>query len=279
MNQNAGKTKLIGTPFIEPPAYPFGPRVLWGELRAALSKEDGKKVTYCRLGEMMGEGTSNAHFWVCHYEHPQLLAFMCLLERLSAGARHAYIEAHCRVCPVLDHRRLFYPKGMRQKVGELVEKEAGLTIITGGTDSMRSFMVTALGHAFVRRRGRPIAGLDIHRPVKLVPVSGVLHLDQKLDSDQIRSAALKILPRLLVSNSAQVVFNGVWSGVPEVREDIHRLARHKHVVIADPADNELNGLSESLALPVSLVRVSPFQRRKEGIQVICRQQKSSWKRR
>lgn len=278
MNNNSRKSRSNGTTFIKPPDYPFSPHVLWNDLCAALSKEYEKKLSYPRLGKMMGVSGSNAYFWIWEYHHPQLLAYYCLLERLSPTARHAYIDAHCRVCPTLDHRRLFYPKGMREKVLKLAKKPAGLTVIKGGTDSLRSFMVTALGHAFVAHSGRRIAGLDIHRPILLVPVSGVFHLDQTLDPDQIRRAAIKFMPRLMVSKSPQVLLNGVWSRLPEARADILRLSEHKHVVIADKADTSLIAPGGPLAKPVHIVNVSTSQRRKEGIRVICQRQKKLQKR-
>lgn len=278
MNRKTRDPNGHDTPFIKPPAYPFPGGVLWNDLHAAVSAEHGTELSPPFLGRIIGQATSNMYLWLSGVRHNQLLAFMCLLERLSPAARQAFVEAHCRVCPTLNHRRLFYRKGMREKLSELAGKGAGPTMITGGSDFLRSFVLNALGHSFVLNSASPAAGLDIHRPTKLVPVTGVLHLDETLDRRQLRQLVFKAWPRLLVSRSGMLLLNGVLSQVPELRQDVFRLARHKHVVIAEAAQIQFTRWSSQINRPVDIVTVSASQRKKEGIRVICQRQKIFSKR-
>lgn len=274
--------KQIGTPddnvgsFINPPAYPFTGDILWTDLQAAVSAEQGTKLARPFLARIIGKPRSNVYFWFHGVRHNQLLAFMCLLERLSPTTRQKFIEAHCRPCPTLEHRRFFYPKGMRERVSELITKSAGVTLITGG--SLKSFTLTALGHSFVLHSGSPAAGLDIHRPDKIVPVTGVLYLEETPDRRQLRRLIFKAWPRLLVSTSGMLLLNGVLSRAPELRQDVIRLAKHKHVVIADAEEIRVAGWSTRNNSPMDIVTVSASQRKNEGIRVICQRQKNFTKR-
>lgn len=259
------------TSFINPPAYPFTGDILWTDLHTAVCAELRTKLTRPFLARIVGQAKTNVYSWFEGVGHGQLQAFMCLLERLSPTTRKTFIEAHCRVYPTLEHRRFFYPKGMRERVSELIAKTAGVTLITG--DSFPSFALTALGHSCVLHSGSPAAGLDIHRPDKLVPVTGVLHLDET-DRRQIRHLVLKAWPQLLVSRSNRLLLNGVLSRVPELQQDVFRLAKHKHVMIAEAEQIHINHLSSRSPEPVDIVTVSASGRKNEGIRVICQRQEN-----
>jgi hypothetical protein len=267
MNRTTRNPNGNDTSYIKPPAYPFTGGILWTDLHTALSAEQGTELPRPFLAQIIGEATNNVYSWFNAGRHKELLAFMCLLERLSATARQAFIEAHCRVCPTLNHKRFFYPKGMRERASALITKGAGITLITGG--SLSSFALSALGHSFVLHSGAPAAGLDIHRPVKLAPVTGVLHLDETLDRRQLRRLVFRAWPRIQVSRSRMLILNGVLSRVPELRRDVFRLARHKHVVITDAEEIQVDGLSGQIDKPLDVVTVSVSRRKKEGIRVIC----------
>src|ERR1039458_9723299 len=55
---------------------------------------------------------------------------------------------------------------------------------------------------------------------------------------------------------AAVVFNGVWSAVPEVRDDLLRCARFKHVIIADQGTPDVRYLKAKASTPIHVLTLS-----------------------
>ena len=107
---------------------------------------------------------STTYNWFDIFHHPQVLGFLCLLERLPPAERQSFIEAHCRAYPTLDDPRLAHAPRKAAKLLELLDQKAGLTLITGGTDFSRTFVFTALAHAASRAGGKLLsgAGIDLH---------------------------------------------------------------------------------------------------------------------
>jgi len=221
--------------FIVPPAYPFTARQLFGQLRSRLADEHQNHPSFERLARMIGRPTSTTHHWFGMYDHPHVIGFMALLERLSSASRLAFIEMHCRVLPTLADPRLAHSPEQDFRFADLLNQAAGLTAVTGGTDYSRTFLLTALGHSFRRCDGRqkPPAGIDVHQPRLFVPVTSLTYIDDSLALHRIRELTLKVWPRIMTSNARLLLFNRVWSLVPEVREDLLRCAQRKNVVIAE----------------------------------------------
>jgi hypothetical protein len=221
--------------FIELPAYPFSGREIFNDLRRELGRGLNVNLTVRRLATMMGASPSTAHRWLELYRHPQIIAFMSLLERLSAERRHAFVGAHCRVLATFDHSRLMNNSTTRTYVFGLLRKKAGLTLITRGTEFSRQFVLNAFGASYsvIKSTEREVAGVDMHRPTDLVPLNGVYYVDTKMGRDRMTTSLNKIWPGLLTSRAPLFLFNRVWSTFPELRPDIINLCRNSHVVLAD----------------------------------------------
>lgn len=271
MNEQTIDFRRKDNGFIKAPAYPFTARDLFGDLRRRLSREHRFKITLDRLGQIMGQSISTTHHWFEVYPHPHVLGFMSLLERLSPSQRHAFIEGHCRVFPSLTQPRLAHSPARSAKLFALLTKKAGLSIVTGGTEAGRIFLVTAFANTFtdVDEKHRSAGGIDLHFPSDVVPIGSIFYIDSARGLDHIRQVTRKIWPRLLTSRAPLLLFNRVWSSVPEVRNDVLRLSQYKHIILADeemPSAADLKKTRES----VHLLTVSGSQHVSDGIRVNCR---------
>jgi hypothetical protein len=257
------------------PGYPFSARDIFGDLRSRLAAEHRHAMSFERLAKMLGRSKSTTYNWFDIFHHPQVLGFLCLLERLPPAERHSFIEAHCRAYPTLDDPRLAHAPGKTGKLIELLNQKAGLTILTGGTDSSRTFVFTALGHAATRAGGKLLsgAGIDLHLPTRFVPVESLVYIDEALGPNHARQLIQRIWPRVLTSAAPQLFFNGVWSAVPEVRDDLLRCARFKHVIIAEQASPDVRHLKAKVSTPIHVLMLSASKLVPEGILVACRRVK------
>jgi hypothetical protein len=248
------RRKPSATPdILIPPAYPLTGCQLFQDLRRRLAKEYQEPMYFKRLARMMGRSESTTYTWFEFYRHPHVLGFMCLLERLSPGQRRAFVDAHCRVTPSLQHSCFARNPSQITKLRELLNQRTGLTVITGGTDVARTFLLTALGHACGRL---PVpAGLDQHRPINFVPVESLLYIDSSLGLKRVRRLTLEVWPKLLTSRSSILFFNGIWSAVSEVQGDLIQCSQRKHIVLAESNLPDLTGLKKQLAPPIHVITV------------------------
>jgi hypothetical protein len=271
MNKQTRKTELLDNGFMTAPGYPFSARDIFGDLRSRLAAEHRHPMSFERLAKMLGRSKSTTYNWFDIFHHPQVLGFLCLLERLPPAERQSFIEAHCRTYPTLDDPRLAHAPGKAAKLLELLDQKAGLTIITGGTDFSRAFVFTALAHAASRADGRlpAAAGIDLHRSNFFVPVESLIYIDGDLGLDHARRLTHKIWPRVLTSGVPRLFFNRVWSSVPEVREDLLRCAGFKHVVIAEEGALDVGDLTTRVSTPIHVLTLSTAKSVPEGILVNC----------
>jgi len=260
---------------IRAPAYPFSARDLFGDLRSRLSREHSGRMSFERLGRIMGKRKSTAYHWFEVFDHPHVQALMCLLEQLAPRARQDFIESHCRIFPTLTHPLLAHSPAQTAKLRELLRQKAGVTIVTGKEFS-RNFVLTALGHEHRLSGGKPrdAGGLDLHRPTKFVPLEKVIYIDAALGLKDTRQLALETWPKILVSRASLLLLNGVWSALPEVREDLVRCANFKHVVLAEAATPDLADLKEHVSAPLHVLTLSDAKQASAGIRIDCRQLKS-----
>ena len=215
-------------------------------------------MSFDRLAEITGTSKSTTHHRFALSDQPQAVNFLCWLERLSPARRHAYVDAHCRIFPSLEHPLLAHAAAQTSKLRQLLDQRRGLTLVTGGTAYSRAFVVTALGHSYRRLGGRRRAavGIDLRLCSSLVPVESLIYSDSKADSRLVRQLALKVWPRILTSSAGLLIFHGLWSAVPELRADIARCTRHKHVILAERASPDLTDFERRIPTPVHVLSVS-----------------------
>jgi len=251
---------------ILPPAYPFASSNLFTDLRDRLSRERGQPIGIEEISEMMGTPKSTAHFWLFVYRNPQVLALMTLIERLSPAQRRLFIESHCRAYPSLSHPRL---SPAQAKLKKLLSQEKGMSILTGGTDKERTFVLTALGHSWAVIHGRRHAptGIDIHRPREFVPVATVRYIDESLARSRVSELVLSVWSKILTAGAPIMLFNGLWSQVPSVRLDLLRRANLKHVILAEDVIPSLAVLRKHISTPIQILTVSKAGGTADGIRV------------
>jgi hypothetical protein len=245
-------------------------------LRAKLAEEEHTdSLSFDRLAEIAGTSKSTTHHRFPLSDQPQVVNFLCWLERLSPARRHAYIDTHCRHFPSLEHPLLAHAAAQTSRLRELLDQQRGLTLVTGGTAYSRAFVVTALGHSYRRLGGRrrAAAGIDLHLCSSLVPVESLIYVDGTADRHLIRQLALKVWPRILTSPAGLFLFHGLWSAAPELRKDIIRCARHKHVVLAEGALSDLTDLENQVPTSVHVLTVSEGGGVPAAIRVRCRRLK------
>jgi hypothetical protein len=233
-------------------------------------------MTFDRLAEIAGTSKSTAHHRLALSGQPQVVAFLCWLERLSPARRHAYIDAHCRLFPSLEHPLLAHSTVQISKLGELLHQQRGLTLLVGGTAYSRAFLVTALGHSCRPTKGRRqgAAGIDLHLCPHLVPVESLIYVDGAVDINLIRQVALKVWPRILTASARLLIFHGLWSAVPELRADIARCTRHKHVILAEGGTPDLTDFENQVPTPVHVLTVSEGRGVPPAIRVASRRLKN-----
>jgi len=266
MNKNSHGTGSPNNTFIPPPAYPFAAGHLFADLRIRIARERGQPIGLKELGEMMGSPKSTTYYWYAVYRHPHVLALMALIERLSPAERCSFLKTHCRAYPTLSHPRLAQAQS---KLKRLLEQKAGMTILTGGMDRERTFVLTALGNSWGGIGGarRSPAGIDIHRPIEFVPVTSVRYIDESLDRSRVRELVLSVWPRIMTAAAPVLLFNRVWSQVPDVRRDLLRRADLKHVILAEDVVPSLAVLRKYITTPIQVLTVSQAKRTADGIQV------------
>jgi hypothetical protein len=182
----------------------------------------------------------------------------CLLEQLVPQERHQVLDGLCRDLPLLDHPKLRHNPITVGSLKNLVVKEVGLTLITGGTAEQRTFLLTAFGHTFCRvdQRHRNPAGLDVHEPNWFVPISTLLYFRNPSRPAQTLEAIRALWPTIRFGQEPMIMLNGIWSGAPELHQDIVALAGRKHVVVADQEILLARELGRSATQPLHRLKVS-----------------------
>lgn len=256
---------------VELPAYPFHARRLLGDLRNLLAGKGTQPMHYEELGRLMGKSKSTAHFWFDVHRNQNLLGFMALLERLSPQQRQNFIDSHCRVNPTFQHPSLAHAPAKCAKLLQLARQTTGLTIVTGQQASVRTFVFTAFGNACnsAAARSAMVTGIDLHSPRTFVPLLPLKYIDEALSRERVRQLVFKLWPRVLTSGTS-LLCNGVWSLVPETRDDLRRSTSLRHVILAEGWTSDLAHFAESASGPLNILTVSPARRSPRGILIDCR---------
>lgn len=244
--------------FIQPPAYPIAGNKLFERIGAAVGASRGYSLSNIEFARLMGRSESTASHWFGVYPQPHLVSFFCLLEQLAPQDRHRVLDELCRDLPLLDHPRLRHNPVTVGVLKNLVAQDVGLTLITGGTAPQRTFILTALGHAFCRtdRLHRTPAGLDLHEPSWFVPVGTLLYATNSHRPGQTLAAIRVLWPTIRSSKEPLILLNGIWSAAPELQKDIVALAGRKHVIVADQDVLSAAKLAPGAAQPLHTLRVS-----------------------
>ena len=226
-------------------------------------------MRFRRLGEVLGEKGRTAFYWFEEYHQRPLLGVFCCLERLTGPARHALIDRYCRIFPTLEHPGLAHSPSKVRKLQGLLQKTHGLSVVTG-TEWSRCYLIHAMGHSYRRScsKGHPLAGIDLHRPTRFVPLEECIYFDGSAGLDHVRPAAIKVWPKVLTSSARLIILNGVWA-IQELRADILKLAARTHVLLAAAEPPNMAMVRRTVFAPVHLLTLSESKSVKGRIRIDC----------
>jgi hypothetical protein len=216
------------------PAYPHTGREILLRVRGALAEIGGAPPSFARLGGMMGQGENTTHYWFHAFAHPHILGLFSLLERVPKRKRQEILDRLFRDLPDFDHPRLAHNPVAITSLKRLIDLPANLVILRGGTDYQRTFVATAMAHAYLQcGKSRIVAGIDVNEPRTWVPVESVIYFEQLQSPQLLRQGIAAVWPQIIGTKAGMIMLNGVWSLNPELHRPILELARTRLVVLAD----------------------------------------------
>jgi hypothetical protein len=241
------------------PAYPRPGHALMNELRQLVALESGCDRDYLRLGALLGSSKATLGKWCTETTNPAVQAVFGLLERLPAEVQTAFLRRHCRIQPRLSHPALAHDPTTGELLRQLLRLSAGMTLVKGESPHVRSFLVHALGHDFAREdaRNRTAAGVACHSPHVFVPVEGMFYLRPGMVGEELRRQARELWPRIVQTDTALVLLDGLWSRMTELHPEIMTLALTRHVIVADEFPRSAEIPSSSLQLRTLQVSGTP----------------------
>lgn len=219
------------------PAFPKTGSEVFRSLKKAMDRIEcppGIHLTQKQFGQLTGIPRSTVNDWYHGNLAFQIRYFLSALERLPDAARIGLLHEICRECPRLDHPALSHnPKGINS-LKALVARPTGLSMLRGDSKNTRDFVLAAIGHSAGRLRpGSPVAGLDAAPPGPYVPVSGVRTMLQPPNWSKASLLLRSLEKEKIYPRGQLLLFSGLWSGAPETRPIMLRLAKHHNVIMAD----------------------------------------------
>ncbi len=263
MNERKRRYPQSTSELVRPPAFPIPGNNIFERLGTAVSASRGYPLENIQFARLIGRSESTTSHWFGVSSQPHLVSCFCLLEQLPPQDRHRVVDGLCRELPLFEHQRLRHSPAVVATIKNLLMQNAGLTVLVGGTDEQRTFLITALGHSFCRLdpRHRNVAGIDLHDPNWFVPIETMLYLKGAAGPNQVSGLVRRIWPEIIGTKEPVILLNGIWAAMPELRNDILALAARRHVILADQqisvsrvtkqVENPLHTLS------VSAVRENP----------------------
>jgi hypothetical protein len=112
-----------------------------------------------------------------------------------------------------------------------------------------------------------LAGFDLNRTDNFVPVSDIAYIDAALGPKRAGQIAVALMPKILASSAAVLLFHCAWSLLPGWRREILRSANHKLVIIAEAGIPNLTEVKKDVRTPISILTVSANKRVAGGIRV------------
>lgn len=229
------RSLAAGTGLVSPPAFPTPGNRIFNRIGTALSASRGYPLRNIDLASLIGQSESTTSHWFGIGPQPHVVSCFCLLEQLLPVERHRLVDTLCRELPLIDHPRLRHNPAAVTALRHLLTQNTGLTLIIGGTDEQRTFLIAALGQSFCRndRLHRTAAGIDLHEPDWFAPVETMLYFMGPAEPTKVREAVRRNWPQIMNAKQPLILLNGIWSALPELRHDVLSLATRRHVIMAD----------------------------------------------
>jgi len=276
MNDKTKNLTVSAPILLRLPAFRWTTRSLWSEIRAKLDEKHKRSLTFAELGAIMGCPKTTAYRRFEELDHPTLVSLFACLEHLSPPVREQLLTSRCRVFADLEHPWISHSPARVGKLLELLNKDRGLTIISGGSELARDFVFNALGTSYHRlhANSRKIAALDLHRPDDVVPLEFCTYVEGA-GLENVRKLVLPLWPRIVTTSARMVMLNGVWP-IHDLRQDIFHLAARTHVVLATAGTPEVRRIVREVATPIHLITVSESKLVEQGIRLNLRRLKNAY---
>jgi len=258
---------------IRPPAFPVRGCKIFAKLRARMASDyDKGSLKLDRLSTMIGIPVSTSHDWFCVSKLSQVSALLCMIERLPEDAWCQVIRSGLRDFPSLRHSRLAWDYDNVARLEALTQAKNGITVIRGGSDAERTFVITALGHSFqlLDPLQRMIMGIDVHEPRNFVPLESVLYIRELVAHARLQEIVLDQWPTIRNAKAPCLVFNGIASAVPNLIPSILELAERRHVILADSVPVKASCIAADTLALARVVEILPTQGRSSRIKVAVR---------
>jgi hypothetical protein len=153
----------------QPPAISFPPeriiRLLL-DLKVSLGHMQGQSLSYEGWAQLTGRPANTIASWCAGGAAHPLEVLLASMERLPERERHRLLDIACREFPTLLHPRLAHDFVACSRLATLLRQSAGLTFVQGGSEYIRTFVMSALGHSAgdPNMKRATVAGVDTHRP-------------------------------------------------------------------------------------------------------------------
>lgn len=237
--------------------------------RDSLHSALGSSPTYPELEEWTGMAEGTIKDWCNNKGRPIAEFVLQLLERVPEKQRHEILDSACRVFPTLDHPRLKCDQTIISRLKTMVSQPRGVVFIQGGNDESRTFLLTAMGYAFLGLTARPhrLVGLDAHEPDWFVPLPGVRYLPNMFQPAKLLQAAKDNWPKVQFSGARLVVFNGTGVVLGGFHRQVKSLTGRCSVIVAEAAQLKPSLVKRASHGPVHIVTVSKHPENGKGIDV------------
>jgi hypothetical protein len=240
-------------------------RLLVG-IKSTISLAEGRAVSFEDLEQLSGRPAGTIGSWFEGARMNQLEFLFALLERVPARLRYELLDATCRLQPTLQHPRLAHDPIALSRLETLLKQRAGFTIIHGGPEHARAFLLNALGNSVreVNCGQQPVVGVEFQPVSVWAPVPGIIHLSSHAEIGQHLQ---RVWSKIKQANDGSLILLGsIWNRISHLHAEIVHQAARCHVLVADdflkPED-----LVRRIPGPVHILTVAPAREQPEWIRV------------
>jgi hypothetical protein len=235
------------------------------EVKTGGSLLEGKQQSVYDLQEVTGRAAGTIGSWLEGAPMLQVEFLLSLLERLPEPVRHQLLDNACRVHPTLLHANLAHDPIAVDRLESILRQANGLTIIQGGQDYMRSFVLAALGNSATRVHHGKIAvyGLETHA-TPWTPTIGLTNTDYCKDGNLLKRkiSALKSAPE-----NSLILLGDDWWQLSGLGAEVCQLATRCNVVATDAPVFRQNKSPRLHPGPIQRLTISRVREQPEWLQI------------
>lgn len=224
----------------------------------SLNNSLGAPPTYRDLQEWTGVAEGTIKYWFSNCGEPTAEFVLQMVERIPERHRDPILAPAYRVYPSLEHPRLECDQTCISWLRTIICEPRGLVFIQGGSDENRTFVLTALGNAFLSLTKRPhrLAGLDAHQPDWFVPLPGVRYLGNLFHPLKLQQAVKDNWPKLHEGGTQLIVLNMIGVLASDLQTQIKPFTALCPVLVAEAAQVKASVLKRAAKGPIHVVAVA-----------------------